>query len=244
MLLVDDKSASAAEVVAGALQDHDRAVLIGSATYGKGSVQHLFPVPSGGAVRLTTARWLTPAGRTIARDVGPDAPQRGDTAAQPKVKTDAGRSVTGGGGITPDVLVGDTIAAPENVALMRALGVNVGRFHDALTSYALDVKGKGTVKSPDFPVTATMLDDIYRRMTQRGVDVPRTVYDGAAPLVSRLLAYEVDRYVFGAEAEFRRKAADDKTLIEAQRLLARSTSPADALKRAEAMQRARERAGE
>jgi len=70
------------------------------------------------------------------------------------------------------------------------------------------------------------------------------VYDDAAPLVSRLLAYEVDRYVFGADAEFRRKAADDKTLIEAQRLLAASHSQADALERAAALQRARERASE
>lgn len=245
VVLVDDRTASAAEVVAGALQDHDRAVVMGAPTYGKGSVQHLFPVPSGGALRLTTARWVTPAGRMIARDLGPDAaPDDDSAAAHPKFKTDNGRTVVGGGGITPDVVVGDTIAAPENFALMRALGSNVGLFHDALASYALEVKAKGTVKSPEFQVTPAMLDDIYRRMAQRGVDVPRSVYDDAAPLVSRLLAYEVDRYVFGADAEFRRKASDDKTLIEAQRLLAGSRDQADALKRAEAMQRARERAGE
>lgn len=244
VLLVDDKTASAAEVVAGALQDHDRAVVMGAPTYGKGSVQHVFPVPAGGALRLTTARWVTPAGRLIARDIAPDADMTDSAALHPSFKTDAGRTVLGGGGITPDVLVGDTVAAPENVAFMRALGANVGLFHDALASYALTVKAKGAVKSPDFIVTPAMRDDIYRRMVQRGVDVPRGVYDDAAPLVSRLLAYEVDRYVFGVDAEFRRKAADDKTLIEAQRLLAGSHSQADAIERAAAMQRARERASE
>ena len=65
-----------------------------------------------------------------------------------------------------------------------------------------------------------MLDDIYARMTKRGVTMLRSTYDAAVPLVSRLLAYEVDRYVFGADAEFRRKVTDDKLLLEAERLLA------------------------
>lgn len=238
-VLVDDKTASAAEVVAGALQDHDRAVILGQATFGKGSVQHVFPVPTaGGAVRLTTARWLTPAGRSISRMESPDDDPT-DTAAQhPKFKTDAGRTVVGGGGITPDLPVGDTIPPIENLAFMRALGPHVAQFHDALASFALAQKAKGAVKSPDFSVTPAMLDDIYQRMQQRGADVPRATFDGASPLVSRLLAYEVDRYVFGADAEFRRKAEDDKALIAAQRLMAASRTEHDALRRAEALARA------
>jgi carboxyl-terminal processing protease len=66
--LVDSGSASAAEIVAGALQDNERAVLVGSPTYGKGSAQSLFPLREGHALKLTTARWFTPKGRTIERD--------------------------------------------------------------------------------------------------------------------------------------------------------------------------------
>lgn len=239
-VLVDDKTASAAEVVAGALQDHDRAVVLGQATFGKGSVQHVYPVPtSGGAVRLTTARWLTPAGRSISRIESPDDDDPTDSAGKrPKFKTDAGRTVLGGGGITPDVAVGDTIPPIENLAFMRALGPHVAEFHDALASFALAQKAKGTVKAPDFSVTPPMLDDVYQRMQQRGADVPRATFDGASPLVSRLLSYEVDRYVFGADAEFRRKAEDDKALIAAQRLMAASRTEHDALRRAEALARA------
>ena len=83
--LVDSGTASAAEIVAGALQDNDRAVIVGSPSYGKGSAQSLFPVTEGHALKLTTARWFTPDGRTIERD-------------------------STSGGITPDVIVRDTTA--------------------------------------------------------------------------------------------------------------------------------------
>jgi hypothetical protein len=134
--------------------------------------------------------------------------------------------------------VGDTIPSVENLAFMRALGAHVGEFHDALASFALAQKARGTVKSPEFSVTPAMLDDIYTRMQARGADVPRATFDAASPLVSRLLSYEVDRYVFGADAEFQRKAADDKALIAAQRLMASSRTERDALQRAQAMARA------
>jgi carboxyl-terminal processing protease len=241
-VLVDDRSASAAEVVAGALQDHDRAVLLGMTTYGKGSVQHIFPVSAGGALRLTTARWLTPLGRYISPPPPPpDAADPGSEPVRPQYHTDGGRTVLGGGGITPDVEIGDTTVPPENLALLRALGTGVSIFHDALTSYALELKASGAVKSPDFVVSSAMRDEIYKRMQKRGLDVPRSTYDAAAPLVSRLFSYEVARYVFGAEAEFKRKAADDKVLIAAEQLLAASNSEADALRRAGDMQRARKK---
>ncbi|MDQ2889079.1 MAG: S41 family peptidase [Gemmatimonadota bacterium] len=241
-VLVDNKSASAAEIVAGALQDHDRAALLGMTTYGKGSVQRVFPVAAGGALRLTTARWLTPLGRYISRPPprsGSDVP---DTEPpRPKYRTPGGRTVLGGGGISPDVMIPDTVAPAENLAFMRALGAGVAHFHDAITGYALELKGRGDVKSPDFVVTKGMLDEIYRRMQARAVEVPRSTYDAAAPLVSRLFSYEVARYVLGADAEFRRRAADDTVLIAAEHLLIASHSQADALRRAGDMQRARPR---
>jgi carboxyl-terminal processing protease len=67
VVLVNEGTASAAEIIAGALQDHDRAVVVGSPTFGKGLVQTLFPLGDGVALKLTTARWYTPAGRTIQR---------------------------------------------------------------------------------------------------------------------------------------------------------------------------------
>lgn len=240
VVLVDGKSASAAEVVAGALQDNDRAVVMGMTTYGKGSVQHVFPVPAGGAVRLTTARWRTPLGRFISQPpLPPDAPALDSAPPRPKFKTADGREVLGGGGITPDVIIPDTAAPAENLALMRALGPDVSRFHDALTAYALQLKAQKAIKSPNFTVTPAMMDEIYKRMQARSVDVPRSTYDAAIPLVSRLFSYEVARYVFGANAEFLRKAPDDRVLQAAEHLLEQSDSQADALRRADSMQKSR-----
>ncbi len=232
-ILVDDKSASAAEIFAGALQDNDRAALIGITTYGKGSAQTIYHLGTDGALKITTAKWYTPLGRAITQKEATDDVTivAKKPPARPTYRTPSGRLLVGGGGVTPDLVVGDSIPPIENIAFMHALGRRVGQFRDALTSYALAVKASGEVKSPDFAVTQAMLDDVYKRMVARNVDVPRMTYDDAKALVSRLLSYEVDRYVFGAAAEFYRKASDDKVIITAQRVMNGASSQANAFER-------------
>ena len=109
VVLVDRMSASAAEIVSGALQDHDRALVLGEVTFGKGLVQTVFPLPERTALALTTAHFYTPSGRLIQRDYSQQTyfdyyNVRNENLRNPQdVKmTDSGRTVYGGGGITPD----------------------------------------------------------------------------------------------------------------------------------------------
>ena len=121
-ILVDEESASASEVIAGAIQDNDRGLIIGRRTFGKGLVQQQMPLGEGDQIRLTTARYFTPTGRSIQRPYDSSSRSeyyaeiknryKNDNAASFKnkeidnsltFKTPQGRTVFGGGGITPDI---------------------------------------------------------------------------------------------------------------------------------------------
>ncbi len=240
VVLVDGRSASASEIVAGALQDHDRAIVIGRPTYGKGSAQSLYPLGNAGALKITTARWFTPVGRSINKWVVRDdrePPDSEESAKQP-FRTDAGRTVFGGGGITPDIPAGDTAIAPALAALQSALGTRVSAFRDALTEYALSLKASGAIREQNFPVTPEMREQLWKRMMARGVEMPKSIYDDASIGIDTLLGYEIARFVFGPEGEFRRRAARDEPILQALKLLAGSPTPRDVLDRAEALQKA------
>ena len=232
-VLVDSLSASAAEIVAGALQDHDRALLLGTATYGKGSAQNVFPLADGGAVKLTTALWYTPSGRSINRkrdgndDIEPDTDR-----VRPKFKTDAGRTVLGGGGITPDVLLSRAPTQAIDSTFARVLGKQIPKFSDALTDYALSLKASGAIKSPDFVVTPEMRAELYRRMQARGITLDSATYAAASSIVDRLLGYEIARYVFGTEAEFARKLREDAMVARTVSMLKGVTTQKELLDRA------------
>ena len=114
IVLINGQSASASEIVSGAIQDHDRGLIVGEVSFGKGLVQTQFPLSEDTALLLTTARYYTPSGRLIQRDYKNvslyDYHYNPQPPTKPEVKlTDSGRQVFGGGGITPD----DVIAAPK-----------------------------------------------------------------------------------------------------------------------------------
>ncbi len=233
LVLVDGRSASAAEIVAGALQDHDRAVIVGTPTYGKGSAQSVIPFGDQGGLKITTARWFTPVGRSITRrQPSDDDSEDAVPTKRERFHTDGGRIVYGGGGITPDVVAGDTVTPLAESNFMRALGASASHFRDAVTDYALFLKGTHGVATPDFAVTAAMRDEVWTRMKARGIDIPRSVYDEAEPLVSRVIAFDIARYIFGADAEFRRRASADKPLQKALELAHGAKSEHDLLRRA------------
>ena len=117
VILINESTASASEIVAGAMQDHDRAVIVGQTSFGKGLVQSIIPLEHGAGLTLTSAKYYTPSGRLIQRDymeggfydyythgggVAREPKQEPAKPAGPEMKTDTGRAVYGGGGIMPD----------------------------------------------------------------------------------------------------------------------------------------------
>jgi carboxyl-terminal processing protease len=129
VVLTDSGTASASEIVAGALQDHDRALVVGTTTYGKGSAQRVFHLDEG-ALKLTTARWYTPSGRSIDRprrvadedDADGLVTPRDSSTPRPEFRTDGGRTVLGGGGIVPDVVVATSRSSRADSSAGRAPG--------------------------------------------------------------------------------------------------------------------------
>jgi carboxyl-terminal processing protease len=250
VVLVNEGTASAAEIIAGALQDHDRAVVVGTPTFGKGLVQTLFPLGEGVALKLTTARWFTPSGRTIQRTVeseedqaeqaaleasdtllGEPDPSATDSAirARPVFKTGAGRVVRGGGGIVPDLVVRfDTLTDAER-EFAKALGANLPQYRDVLTAVALEQKSSKKVTAETFSITPEMRQEVLARLKEKGVQLTADEFKQGSRLVDEALGYEISRYVFGKTAEFRRRAADDTQVQTALGLLRQAQTPKELL---------------
>jgi carboxyl-terminal processing protease len=231
VVMVDGGSASASEIVAGALQDHDRALVVGTTSFGKGLVQTLFPLDGGYALKLTTAKYYLPSGRSIHKErklqadgqfveAHPDSAET-DSArkARPVFRSDAGRAVYGGGAVTPDVVVkNDTLTTAEQT-LAKALAPKVPEIYAALSDLALEKKAQ---VRPDFVVTPQWREELLQRITRAGVKVDRAQWEAGAGWLDREIEQRVARVAFGDSTARRRSLDDDVQLQRAIALLKRS----------------------
>jgi carboxyl-terminal processing protease len=226
VVLVNDGTASAAEIIAGALQDHDRALVVGDTTYGKGIVQTVFPLGPKVALRITTARWYTPSGRSI-QGAMLDSVMGAVHAPTVEVRyrSDAGRLLYGGGGIVPDVLLKpDTLSGGEQ-RFAQALQGKVPVFRDVLTAYALELRRSKRLPNPDFNVTPEMRAEVRRRLEARGITVADSAFDGGERILGEQLGFEIARYGFGPDAERRRRVREDVQVRQAMELLRSAPTP-------------------
>ena len=228
VVLTDGYTASASEIVAGALQDHDRGVIIGTTSFGKGLVQTLFTLEGGWALKMTTGKWYTPSGRSIQRDrkqladgrlveVVPDSLETDSVRhTRPTFKSDAGRIVYGGGGITPDVIVPADTATNAQQAFLKALAPKSQEGYLVLYRTALEQKGRVPAT---FTVAPAWRDSVFARLTRAGVQIGRAEFDAARELVDRDLERRVAAMSFGDSAAFRRSISYDGQLKRAMELL-------------------------
>jgi carboxyl-terminal processing protease len=223
-LLVNHGTASSAELIAGSLQDHDRAVILGTPSFGKGVLQTTYPLGEEIAIKLTTARWYTPSGRTVQRPKPDSEGALGNrTAAQlPLVyRSASGRPILDASGILPDLPVRGVPRSDTERTLLSTLGQDLGVFRAVLSDYAAHVKKTRAPRSESFRVTREMRDQVFDWLQRNDLALDRYTFDMASGYVDEQLGYEITRAVFGPVAEARRRALSDRQMQAAVRLLRR-----------------------
>ena len=222
VVLVDEGSASAAEVVAGALQDHDRALLVGRRTFGKGLVQQPIALSDGGELRLTIARYYTPVGRSIQKPYGANYAEyaaeltgragRGELQSADSIhfskelqfRTDHGRTVYGGGGIMPDIFVPrDSVAHSAYMArllshgVVRAFALNFYQGHKA------ELEGLRFEQfNATFRISDAQLASLAAQAAQDQVTTDAAALRRCAPLLRNQLKAYIARSAYGTAAYF------------------------------------------
>ena len=222
VVLVDAASASASEIVAGALQDHDRAVILGTTTFGKGLVQTAYRVNGGYVLKMTTGKWYTPVGRSIHREremvdgrlveVADSVHFAAGKAERPTYRSDAGRPIYGGGGITPDLVVeADTLSVAEQ-ELVRAILPFSPRFSTTVFDYASELKDR---VSETFVIEPEWRDELYERLVAQDAVIDRETWDAGAGYIDRILMDRIGRLAFGDAYVKTRDAENDTQLMRA-----------------------------
>jgi carboxyl-terminal processing protease len=248
--LVNRNSASASEIVSGALQDHDRSLIVGETTFGKALVQSVYRVSEGAGVAVTTARYYTPSGRLIQRPwdgsfdeyltytLREQDPNKAHKADDLKF-TDAGRKVYSGGGVEPD----RRFDGPVN-------GFSPNRFSRTLyarnlfDTYAQRFSRKGDTRialsttsvprelSPDFQVTDAMLAEFKDLVVTSKVKIDEAAWQQDLAFIRAMIRYEIDLDLFGVEAARKNLSKADPqlqfsmTLFPEAEALMRLTGPA------------------
>ncbi|MGD8277399.1 MAG: S41 family peptidase [Gemmatimonadota bacterium] len=232
VVVVGPNSASAAEIVAGALQDHDRALVVGRPTYGKGSVQTVFRLSGNNHLKLTTARWYTPSGRSIQRPYSVGHPIADLSAAEDAdttettYTTDSGRTVTGGGGIHPDLLIeSDTTTLDERELIGALQQADWAKYLETLFAFGVRYNKEHPELQPGFPITPAALNEFYAALRDSGLDIDRSLYDGGKRWIAYQIGQEITMSRWGVAERRERQNRDDPSILAAVDLLKQADSP-------------------
>jgi carboxyl-terminal processing protease len=208
-ILINEKTASASEIVSGAMQDHDRGTILGQVSFGKGLVQSVFPLSDGTGLALTTALYYTPSGRSIQKPL--DAAQFELAGATSHVnekrefRSDKGRLLKGGGGIQPDLLV-----YPEGMNRLREALEATGSF----TSFATEYLGKHKI-TDEFEITPGILDEFKLYLSNRRIQPGVAEWVAERPFVENRLKTEILNQGVGVEKGDEVEAQRDPVILKA-----------------------------
>jgi carboxyl-terminal processing protease len=228
IILVDEFSASASEIIAGALQDHDRAVVVGQRTFGKGVVQTVFPLPAGRRIRITTGSWFTPLGRSLHRARHHDGtPVAEDTSQAEPVITASGRRLRTGGGVFPDLEVPVDLPKEEELALLNEANRVQVLLNVRIEEYAFELAKDAIAAGRADRLPPSTFDDLARGLVEAGMD-PEVVNN---PVARAYLDWRTQvRYLDRADARSLAllvQSERDTALAEALRLARSARTPAE-----------------
>lgn len=246
VVLINRHSASASEIVAGALQDHDRALIVGETSFGKGLVQTVYNLDNDTGMALTTAKYYTPSGRLIQRDYsgstfeyyymnsGTPPPDK-----EREIKnTDSGRKVYGGGGITPDVIVPmrelnrfEALLTSKDIFFEYARRLTSGQV-PAASSFQLPLKNDevsapaGTAPKliPKFEITDAIFEDFKQFLRNRHMDFTNEDIQDNVDFIKRRIKQEVYTSSFGLQEGFKVAIQGDTQVLKALEMLPEAKS--------------------
>ena len=216
VVLVNRNSASASEIVAGALQDHDRALIVGERTFGKALVQSIYRISQGAGLALTTARYYTPSGRLIQRpwdgtfDEYLTYSLRDQSEERPRSNadvryTDAGRQVFSGGGIDPDRYQAGPLEGFDPGRMGRLLYARQA-FEEYAERFSAEgdtrVSGEATnrrIVRRGFQVDQAMVDDFQVSLAEQGITIDLAELAPDLDFVRAMMRYQIDLALFGIE---------------------------------------------
>src|SRR5262249_39851989 len=213
VLLINQNSASASEIVAGALQDHDRALIVGETSFGKGLVQSVIPLSGKAALALTTQKWYTPSGRLIQRDYSNvslfDYYNHLEPSSKKKTDirhSDGGRLVYGGGGITPDY----DVPTPGPTEFQLSM---IDRF--VFFTFARDFLAGNPAIDSNFQVSDALIDHFKQHLQKRKIPFADEEIRENAAFLKRMIRFEVVYDKFGSAEAARTLLYDDPQVLKA-----------------------------
>ena len=228
-VLVSEGTASAAEILAGAIQDHDVGLIVGTPTWGKGLVQTVYSLSYGAGIALTTAKYYTPSGRLIQRDYTsyfdyqsndspPSVAEVGGSGSEQVFLTDLGREVYGGGGITPDI-------ESEPIELSELLQYLLGR--GAFFDFAIDYSRTHKIQSRDWTPPEDLIADFRSWLVDKDLATEEELGEAledeeTRAIAERRLHAEIFNSVFGSEARYQILANGDSQIRRAIEVLSQA----------------------